>query len=191
MATTQDVRRFDFQPNPERLTPNGLVAKLADSSNASTHGPADPPLMQFDLRLGPPRDHPRHGVERHLRQAVQGELMPLVKGLVHQARQPPLDEEIAADERPHQIADRRVSTEGNERPVVAIVPRLEGRARKAPPDLLYHVRRLLVGGLGSWRNIDVLARPGTRRTITDGEDIVVARRLQCRGHDELIEGGWF
>src|SRR4029079_1062552 len=95
----KDVAKFGKQSplgrpaQPEELAPAYVfLASNADSSyitgtvlqvmGGETTGGC-PSAVQLDVWLGPPRDHPRDGIERRLPEAVQRELVHLVERQVH------------------------------------------------------------------------------------------------------------
>src|SRR5262245_52354304 len=118
--------------------------------------------MQLHARLRAPCDQTRRRIEDGLPPAVQGDLVLLEERYVHHAREQALDPQIAADEAAHQIADRRVLAERDQRSEIAVAPWLERAPGEAPLDLSDHVRCHLVRRLRARRNGHVLlAEPRT------------------------------
>src|SRR3984893_17787561 len=100
--------------------------------------------MQLHVRLRAPSDQPAERVERHLDGPMERIFVHLVERAIHQAREKPLDPQVAAEQSAHQIADRGVLTERDQRSEIAIAPWLHRLALKTPPDLLDEMHRLLV-----------------------------------------------
>src|SRR5262245_47505917 len=143
--------------------------------------------MQLHVRLGATGNEAGDGVEQHLRRPVQRQLVHLVEGLVHEAGEQALDEQIATHELAHQIADGGIVPEGNERAEIAVVPLGERLPGEAPRQLPGEVGGLLMRSLRARRHRVVMAGPWTGGAIADGEDGIIARGLQRATHDELAE----
>src|ERR1700730_6264224 len=148
------------------------------------------PSMQLHMRFGAPRDQSRKGIERYLGRPVQREFMHLVERSVHQPREQALGPWVPPYEPSHEVTDRRVFAERNERAEVAIAPRRQRFAAQPSLDLLDEMHGLLVRCLrAGW---DITARmtcPRASGTVADDEYVFVARRLQRRQHDELVDTG--
>src|SRR5437879_3042372 len=148
----------------------------------------NPRSMQLDVRLGAPRDHSCRRVERDLPEPVQRQLVHLVQRQVHHSRKPTLDPKIAPGKAAHEISHDGILAKRNEGTEVAIAPRRQRLSAQAVPDLLHHVRRLLMCGLRARRYLRAfLAEPGTGGAIADREDTLVACRLQGWQHHQLID----
>src|SRR5215207_1332416 len=82
----------------------------------------DDALVQLHLRLGAPGDQPCQRVEHNLCRAVEGELMQFVERIIYEARHDALDEQTAANETSHEVADRRIFAERDKRTPVFVAP---------------------------------------------------------------------
>src|SRR5262245_45059384 len=120
-----------------------IVARWTASA-ASQNGagaPAPPTrqgahLVKLHVGLRAPRDDAAEGIEQNPGRPVQGQLMHLVEGPVHQAGNIALDEEVATDQMAHQIADGGVVAQRHQGAKVAIVPGQQRLTGQAAFDLL-------------------------------------------------------
>ncbi len=119
--------------------------------------------------------------------AVQRQLVELVERHIHQPRERALDQQAAADQTPHQIADGRIFAERDQRAEIAVAERLERPAGEAVLDLAQHVAGLLMRRLGARRHGRVAAEPWAGGAIAERENVVVARGLQSRAHHQLVD----
>ena len=203
-AVLGEVEQDAVQAQREPVEPLGIVARTGRACERfpwPRHGASGPairvfgsdwtsavlsppsfPLSQCSFTCGSVRRvmSAGEGVERDLGRAVQRQLVHLVERLVHQAGEQALDEEVAADQLAHQVADGRIVAERHQRAEIAIAQRPQRLAREAPRQLPGQVRGLLVRGLRARRHGPVVAGPGAGGAVADGEDVVVARGLQRR-----------
>src|SRR6185312_6200132 len=103
----------------------------AVSSTATRLNELAAALVQLDLRLGTPRQQTRDAIERHLDGAMQRHFVHLIQRAIHYFREPAFDAHRLAGDEAHQIADRRIIAERNQRTKVAI---LEGRQLRVAVD---------------------------------------------------------
>ena len=145
--------------------------------------------MKLDARLETAPQESSNRVERDTRVTVDRDLMQLVERCVHDARDDSLDHHLAADQPPHQIADRGQLAERYERTVVVKAESRQGLSRKTRPHRFDQHRRLLMRRLRARRHQQAFVSrldPRARGTIAERKNVGVARCLQRRLHDQLI-----
>ena len=106
---------------------------------------------------------------------------------VHDAGNQTFHEDAPAEQKSHQIPDRAPLAERNEGAEVAVCIRPRRLASKPQLDLADHMRGFLMRGLGARRHRARRARPRAGGTVADREHGGIARRLQRRVYDELID----
>src|SRR5215471_8358274 len=107
--------------------------------------------MQLHLRAGAMRQSAGEDGEHRARGAVDRPLVQEAQRAVHDLRKYALDEDAAAQQEAHQVADGGPFAERHQRTEVAIGVRPQRLAAKAPLDLPDHMRGLLVRGLRARR----------------------------------------
>jgi hypothetical protein len=113
--------------------------------------------MQFDAGFGAPRQRARDGVEHHPPPAMQGRLVHLVEGSVHQAREIAFDQKPLARDKTHQVPHRAVLAQGDKGSKITVAKWLQRFSSKPVVHLPREVRGLLVCGLSARGNRLVIA----------------------------------
>src|SRR6266536_4639104 len=100
--------------------------------------------MQLDSRLEPMPYHAAQRIDRDAQRAMNRHLVHLVERRIHPARDQPLDEQVAAEEAPHQVADGGQLAQRNERAEIGEMKRRERLAGEPRFEVFREQRRLLM-----------------------------------------------
>src|SRR4051794_33456507 len=138
-----------------------------------TESPRDdgPRSMQLHLRLGAAEEAAGERAEEGPAAAVQRVFVHLVERAVHEAGGKTLDEEVLAEEEPHEAADGAVLAERDQRAEIPVGERQGRLAGEPAAELLQEVRGLLVRGLGARRHRRLVARARAGGAVADREDV--------------------
>lgn len=144
-------------------------------------------------RRGPPPEEASDRVERNADIAEYQRLVHLVERGVHPARDESLDQQAPSNQSAHEAADRGEFAQRYERAEIVEVIR---RKRPAVEPRLHgfdQEQRLLACRLRARRHERLRAGfgPRTRGAVAKREDVGIVRRLQRRGHDQLVAASGF